>query len=526
MIGTVVFRIVCLTAATTVAATVAAQNKNTPITIEACPGAHVDPSGKGCQVRQFSDPKSFVCPDGYVLHHPASEVKERKQRADATLLCEQSRTVSPIHNCERGYQFVAFSICRRIIHSTPTTYCPKGFKLDGSSCLKLFHTDAPLICPVGTTSFKPKSCRQVIISAPLLECPKGFSLRRQDGICLMEESTEATVECQKGLKLTSDQSACVSETDVVPAEFICPEGTAQRGRGCVKREVERPVSLCQHDLIGAAGPAPDLRTGCLQVIREEPEYHCPKGFQILGDLCSRRIQSQAALSCPSGSRKEGSRCIMRKVMPPGRQCPVGFSLQEDTCYRRATLASTFSCTNGYHVVGGNCEKIFEIEEKRECPTGSELTNRNICEGVDTTPTIPICAEWGPIRAPPSTFDDKDTKSSNGPPTQLNWASDCFVKPHRPPVFSCRTGQRLENNRCVVTEVVQPSRDCIQGKRIGKYQCEVSREILPARSCPKNFVARGENCEILEVQQARVSCPFDFEFDGRQCSRKHSKMSSQ
>lgn len=338
------------------------------------PGATIDPSGQGCQIRKYTDAYDFVCPPGHTRRE-----NSLRRNGEPTLFCEQTRVVPTIHDCERGYQFVAPNTCRRIARSAPVASCPNGFKLDGTSCVKFFRTDAELKCPSemgGNVTHKAKICHQTVSHPPLLECPKGYTLKRQNGICSLEETVEPAMGCPKGFKRTSDGTACIGESDVISAEFECPENTSPRGGGrtCVKRDVTPAVPFCRQDhqlhLNEAVGLTADLRTAtCVKLVKEEPEYRCMKGLQSSGDLCLRRREVDSLLECPIGSYKDGNKCTVRHTVPLEPSCPNGFEASlpsirngHITCERTITLPLMTSCDDGYIASNGICRKTFFVDE--------------------------------------------------------------------------------------------------------------------------------------------------------------------
>jgi len=130
----------------------------------------------------------------------------------------QRKDVEPIFECPKGWEFHG-ELCRRRTMTQEVPYCGERATLIGDKCVR---TAKPLgECMSG--SLQADKCSSIDVSPPTSSCPPSYSM-------VTDSKKEGGVHCEKSVS--------------VPGPQVCPRGTIDEGKNCVKYEYSEPVWEC------------------------------------------------------------------------------------------------------------------------------------------------------------------------------------------------------------------------------------------------------------------------------------------
>ena len=237
-------------------------------------------------------------------------------------------------------------------------YCPDGYRLEGSWCLKEVDRKAAnggKVCPSGYKEYNEKCYEETgIIDTGNVFCPDGFTLENSE--CIKKNYIDATVEsysCAKGMVKTK------GEVGMAPFE----SGPAKEAV-CVDTKVTHAVTVCN---LPASDPtermsyggkcywhrAPVIASGCPGKIQingfcwdsAEGVYMCPNGYnsnkRTKDDECYTVLKNVkptiSSYKCDvEGMILEGNKCVTTEKID---------ALHERTCPEKATLIDNDYCIN-------------------------------------------------------------------------------------------------------------------------------------------------------------------------------------
>lgn len=271
--------------------------------------------GKGSHLRQLGPdyPKDKYHGAAYTNRHPLPVCHKVPRTVPKT--CEKTITAQGEAYCSEG-TLKAGNRCEVAFFTAPDTEC-SGKTGPNGECF-VAETSAPLrSCPTGYLN-NGSRCTRTYTVAPVWSCPLGT------------EGPDCAVYSEK----VCPNNECET-TYIERAKFICPEEFAKvklTGK-CVKVSFADKVLRCP---IGA-----DERDGltCAEYLKQVIEDFvrriasqriCPEGYADNGTNCVRREVQPANFVCPRNAAQNGSGCAV--VVPKISACPKGATLLKDKCW--------------------------------------------------------------------------------------------------------------------------------------------------------------------------------------------------
>ncbi|HEX8168224.1 MAG TPA: hypothetical protein VF601_20850 [Beijerinckiaceae bacterium] len=322
------------------------------------------------------------------------------------------------------------------------------------------------------------SCATVQLAQPsgLLSCPSGTApeLRGSSGECLPPPPV-----CEPPMV-----------AGPVPGVCVCPSGTVQQGRECVRRPVCEPPMI--------PGPAPGV---CV----------CPPGTVQQGHECVRRPVCEPPMVpgpapgvcvCPPGTVQQGRECVRRPVceppMVPGPVpgscvCPPGTVQQGRECVRRPVCEPPM-------IPGGTLGVCV-------CPPGTVQQGRECVRSRCEPPRVMRdgrCVEPPPVCEPPRVMrrgECVDPRPICEPPKVMRRGECVDPRPVCEP-------PKVIRGRCVDPRpVCEPPRVMMRGRCVDpRPVCEPPRVMMRGRCidprpvCEPPRVMRGGRC--VDVRDGR------------------------
>ena len=238
-------------------------------------------------------------------------------------------------------------------------YCDKGYKLEGTNCVKEISREKAVkgnICPSGYNEYKGKCYAETaIIETNKLVCRGEFKLVNNK--CIherIERSIPTKYSCSSG-ELMKRSEVGLHSTGKEDSEYICVD----------KANLSKPKLRCltiNHIMIDGqcyVGPAPTINGGC------------PNNDKLVNGGCYSKDDGDQWI-CPSGNIYEKS----KETVPT--YCA--------TKYTNAKV-SEYRCENSNAVLRNDKCVITEEEDaqhERTCPSGYNLVNNSNCINYNKT----------------------------------------------------------------------------------------------------------------------------------------------
>ena len=247
------------------------------------------------------------------------------------------------------------------LKETETTgnYCDKGYKLEGSNCVKEISREKAIKgnrCPYGYNEYKGKCYLETaIIETDKLVCRGEFKLVNNK--CIherIERSIPNKYSCSSG-ELMKRSDVGLHSTGKEDSDYVCVD----------KANLSKPKLRCltiNHIMIGGecyVGPAPTINGGC------------PNNDKLVGGGCYSKDDGDQWI-CPSGDIYEKSKGTVPTYCA--------------TKYTNAKV-SEYRCENSTAELKDNKCVITEEEEpqhERTCPSGYTLVNNSNCINYNKT----------------------------------------------------------------------------------------------------------------------------------------------
>ncbi len=141
---------------------------------------------------------------------------------------------------------------------------------------------------------------------------------------------------------------------------------------------------------------------CRHYNSNDKKYTCPDGYTLTSsNECTKQVAaklvSRAKLSCPSGYKLYGNRCLLIKDAKSQKvtkkTCPTGYTLTSNICvkYENSIIKEnekSYTCPSGYELMNKNnkmyCTKKNVIKGYYYCSDDSYTLNGNKCVKNDDT----------------------------------------------------------------------------------------------------------------------------------------------
>lgn len=500
-------------------------------------------NGKTCLKIEYAD-ISYTCPRGTSLEQPATttllETSPQCISFRQTLpnyVCPDGYTTTRDKRCERVTQFPARlecdpganlvdQECKKIVHYDVSFACPRGSKLEGSRCVAL--SKEPLVprCPDDRKLEFDRDrpvCKRIDTESPLIRCPPGYIespvVRKGPAASTGDLSSSSLLSATHIYEATE----CV-RYDKQPLVLECAKGyKAEPGTGCTRTlEAGRPEAHCKTGVIDGTSkkvcriveehmPSVICRKGfnldepnrCIKIYEMPPDVICDKGYKLsessLDDsTCERKLESNAILTCPTGTELVGRRCVAQEQVPPTVSCPKGFEESADgTCIKRIGKRPDIVCPTGFHLSGNACLLIQKSPPQMVCPDGA-IKHGSSCQTTEVIEAKPSCRK-GRMQ-PDGSCSDRTIKN--------------------PKVFCPRGYQHIVEDgvdSCVSVDTIRPDKVCPAGTTTRGDQCDKPKIVEAVRSCPKGFVVGiSGRCQRAHASDAKPICPNGLKLIGGLC----------
>lgn len=288
------------------------------------------PEGKGLHLRMLGDAKDKYSSPAYSKRHNLPVCHKVPRTVPKT--CEKTISAQPEPYCTQGL-LKAGNRCEIQDLAQPDLICEAESGIKGDCYLK--ETSKPLRrCPYGYTN-DGSACTKTTTVAPEWSCPPGTE--GPNCVYYVEK------QCPRGGCTTIHSQ---------PASHVCPEGFAKiRATGkCLKLNYADKELTCPVDTEDRDGLT------CREIIAEKirdfveevaPVLSCPEGFADNGRQCVRRDTTPADFVCARDEMITDAGCA--RIIPRIAACPKGATLLKDKCW---VISSTDALTVDTVVAGG------------------------------------------------------------------------------------------------------------------------------------------------------------------------------
>jgi hypothetical protein len=153
------------------------------------------------------------CPKGYKLDNGLclSVTKEKPHE-----ICDDTTVIMPAERyCKHG-EMNAQGECVTVDYREPKEECPKGFYLDGNTCVSKHEVAGEEVCQHGT--YKGGHCEVSLKSAPRLACKGKDYVLTANGYCSRAIHQKGHYTCPSGYSMK--EGACHRETIQIMASTV------------------------------------------------------------------------------------------------------------------------------------------------------------------------------------------------------------------------------------------------------------------------------------------------------------------